>query len=189
MILYSKSEKGFRQEFKAIFSNLFTLPRVIRQIVRTFIHTLFYFHPLFAVLYLVHDSILVSLTLYLCTLHTLKYASAWIGWFPVLFYATVYVGELHKRASPIPDPADTTAVRALEAEATRLGSRALLYSSLLSLGANIVLPLFVSEARQRKPALSPLVANRAWFERFQVHLGSLWTVSHLIFALCMGATL
>lgn len=121
--------------------------------------------------------------------HTSNDVSAWLGWFPVLFYTTVYIGELHKSASPVPDPSDTTAVRALEAEATRLGSRALLYSALLSLAANIALPFFVSEARQRKPALSPLVTNGTWIERFQVHLASLWAASHLIFALCMGATL
>jgi solute carrier family 45 protein 1/2/4 len=115
--------------------------------------------------------------------------SAWLGWFPVLFYTTVYVGELHKRASPVPDPSDIAAVHALETEATRLGSRALLYSSLVSLAANVVLPFFVSESINRLPALSPLLANRTWAERCQVHLSSLWALSHLVFALCMGATL
>jgi len=111
-----------------------------------------------------------------------------MGWFPVLFYATVYVGELHKRASPVPDPTDAVAVRALEAEARRLGSRALLYSSLLSLATSVILPFFVIEARKRQPALNPPVANQSWIEQFQVQLGSLWVVSHLIFALCMFAT-
>ena len=109
-----------------------------------------------------------------------------MGWFPVMFYATVYVGELHKRASPVADPADAAAVRSLEAEANRLGSRALLYGSLLSLAANIILPLFMSETRSHKPTLS--LARRPWTERCQIHLGSLWAVGQLIFALCMFAT-
>jgi len=47
--------------------------------------------------------------------------SAFIGWFPVLFYTAVYIGGMYKSTivSPLED-AD------MDAEATRLGSRALL---------------------------------------------------------------
>jgi hypothetical protein len=108
--------------------------------------------------------------------------SAWIGWFPVLFYTSVYIGELHTRSSSPPSPS-TKQLQLLEAEATRLGTRALLYHSLLALLANFVLPYFVTQSTGR-------VGNtQEGMGRFRVHLASLWAASHLLFALCMGATL
>ena len=67
--------------------------------------------------------------------------SSWIGWFPVLFYTTAFIGDLHKRSSSLPldDPG-------LDAEATRLGTRALFFSSLVSLAGNVFLPLVVAES-------------------------------------------
>ncbi|OBZ66441.1 General alpha-glucoside permease [Grifola frondosa] len=114
---------------------------------------------------------------------------SWVGWFPVLFYTTAFIGDLHKRAFPdIPaeDPA-------LDAEATRLGSRALFYSSLLNLGATIVLPFFVPEAASSRRLLERGLGqarNRwaVWYDRIKVHLVTLWAVSHLLFAVCMLAT-
>ncbi|KAF8627150.1 hypothetical protein AX17_006367 [Amanita inopinata Kibby_2008] len=73
---------------------------------------------------------------------------AWLSWFPILFYTTIYIGDLYKRAffasatSPLSDEDQIT----LNAEATRSGSRALFCSSLVSLIGNVVLPYFVSEA-------------------------------------------
>jgi solute carrier family 45 protein 1/2/4 len=136
--------KGFRSELKTLFNNMFTLPRVIRQIC---------FIQFFA----------------------------WIAWFPVLFYTTTYIGELHKRASPA--PTDDDAALALDAEATRLGSRALFYSSILSLAMNLLLPFIVSEAAGKGEKRS---AKPAWW---QVHMPSLWASSHLVFAGCMFGTL
>lgn len=116
---------------------------------------------------------------------------AWIAWFPVLFYSTLYVGDLHKQSSPIPT---TDAARELlDAEATRLGSRALFFSSLLALLANVVLPAFIPEAN---PPQSPRRGNTLPFWRrltqvpavLHVHLATLWALSHLIFAGCMFAT-
>lgn len=120
--------------------------------------------------------------------------SAWLGWFPILFYNTLYVGDLYKRASPLAVGDDAQA--ALDAEATRLGSRALFYSSLLALLANLVLPAFVAEAVRRGGNPGDIDQAELWWERLcrvprflQVHLASLWAVSHLLFAICMMATL
>jgi solute carrier family 45 protein 1/2/4 len=120
--------------------------------------------------------------------HTLDFVSAYLAWFPVLFYTTVYIGELHKHNSPPPE--DDAAALSLEADATRLGTRALLYSALLSLAANIVLPFFVFETK-RKPitVISPVVVKRTWLEYVRVHLVSLWVASHALFALSMFGTL
>ncbi|KAI0365167.1 MFS general substrate transporter [Pilatotrama ljubarskyi] len=114
---------------------------------------------------------------------------SWIGWFPVLFYTTAFIGDLHKRSSPLPadDPA-------LDAEATRLGTRALFYSSLLSLTSNILLPFFVAEsARSRRLLERKLVQahKSTWvrmYERIKVGLATLWATGHLLFAVCMFAT-
>jgi len=121
--------------------------------------------------------------------------SAWIAWFPVSFYSTIYVGDLYKRTSP---PANTPDEQnALDAEATRLGSRALFFSALLSLFLNLALPLFVSESAGTQNG-RPAIPNTAqsWFKRacrvprsMQVHLATLWAVSHIVFAACMFATL
>lgn len=106
---------------------------------------------------------------------------AWLGWFPVLFYTTAFIGELHKRAHPdiAPDDPDLTA------EATRLGSRAMFYSALLSLTANVLLPFVVAESAHGLPR------RGIWavLERMKVHLATLWALSHVIFATCMAATL
>ncbi|KZT71321.1 MFS general substrate transporter [Daedalea quercina L-15889] len=112
---------------------------------------------------------------------------AWIGWFPVLFYTTEFIGELHKHLhSSIPqDDPD------LNAEATRLGSRALFYSSVLSLICNVLLPFFVSEATKSRAAVERKL-NRSRlmmiYERIKIHLATLWAVSHIVFAACMAAT-
>ncbi|TDL20701.1 MFS general substrate transporter [Rickenella mellea] len=110
---------------------------------------------------------------------------AWIAWNPILFYTTTYVGDLHRRASPVPQ--DVAAAMALDEEATRLGSRALLYSSLLSLAANFIMPFLILKAQK-----APDVAGskpRFSFAIMQMHLCDLWAFSHLLVALCMGATL
>lgn len=115
--------------------------------------------------------------------------SAWMGWFPVLFNTTEFIAELHRRSHPEMD-----SEAALE-EGTRLGSRALFYSSILSLIANVLLPFFVAEAGSRKKMQQALAASPPsvwwvrWFNKLKVHLASLWAASHLIFAICMLATL
>ncbi|KIM38864.1 hypothetical protein M413DRAFT_447558 [Hebeloma cylindrosporum] len=149
--------KTFVQEAREIYTNIRTLPRVIRQI---------------------------------CIIQFF----AWIAWFPVLFYSTIYVGDLHKRTSPPANSLDEQ--NALDTEATRLGSRALFFSALLSLFVNLALPLFVSESAGTRNGRSAIPnAPQSWFERacrvprsMQVHLATLWAVSHIVFAGCMFAT-
>ncbi|GBE83684.1 major facilitator superfamily domain-containing protein [Sparassis latifolia] len=114
---------------------------------------------------------------------------AWLGWFPNLFYTTAFIGDLHKRAYP--DVAQDDPV--LDAEAIRLGSRALFYSSILSLSCNIVLPFFVSEAATSREMLERKLSSTKniwaqWYHRMKVHLATLWAISHLVFAICMAAT-
>lgn len=109
-----------------------------------------------------------------------------LSWFPVLFYTTVYIGELHKQVSP--SPTDDASAIMLEEEATRLGARALFYSALVSLAANFIMPFFVIHAKEVAAILTPLRPKKMWSERVQVHLVTLWAFSLLTFAFCMAAT-
>ena len=112
--------------------------------------------------------------------------SSWAGWFPVLFYTTAFIGDLHKASSTLPstDPD-------LDAEATRLGTRAMFYSSILSVVGNVVLPFVVADSAHSRRTSLQVNAN-AWSRfigRMRVSLATLWAVSHLVFAVCMFATL
>ncbi|KAF7719582.1 Uncharacterized protein PECH_005495 [Penicillium ucsense] len=70
--------------------------------------------------------------------------AAWAGWFPFLYYATTYVGQLY--VNPLfaehPNMTEAEIDRAWEA-ATRVGTSALLAYAIISFSANIILPVFV----------------------------------------------
>lgn len=108
-----------------------------------------------------------------------------LAWYPVLFYTSLYIGELYKRSLPnnVADNVD------VDAEATRLGSRALFYSALVALLANLIAPSFVI---QDEPAVETNVAHasgwRWWVKLPRIRLSTLWASSHAVFAGCMWAT-
>ncbi|KAI6144983.1 MFS general substrate transporter [Pisolithus tinctorius] len=108
-----------------------------------------------------------------------------LAWFPVLFYTSLYIGELYKRSLPdtVADDAD------VDAEATRLGSRALFYSALVALVANLVTPFFVI---QDEPGVKASIVRgsrwRQWIKVPRIRLVTLWAFSHAVFAGCMWAT-
>ena len=80
----------------------------------------------------------------------------------------IYVGDLNKR--PLPTDQQQTII---DEEATRLGSRALFYSPLLSLIASLVLTVFVAEAEEHrlyKPAF--IMVDLSSAERNTRTLGS-----------------
>ncbi|KAG6886815.1 hypothetical protein C0995_004311, partial [Termitomyces sp. Mi166 len=104
-----KRPNPFIREARALWSNLLTLPSVIRQI---FIIQFF----------------------------------AWIAWFPILFYTTIYIGDLYRRSTPL-SPSITVTER--DNQATLLGTRALFYSSFIALVLNVVLPAFVATPATR----------------------------------------
>ncbi|KAE8412586.1 sodium/hydrogen exchanger 3 [Aspergillus pseudocaelatus] len=70
--------------------------------------------------------------------------AAWVGWFPFLFYATTYIGQLY--VNPIfdehPNLPDNEIDKAWE-KATRIGTFALLIYAIISFVTNITLPIFV----------------------------------------------
>ncbi|KAL4980237.1 hypothetical protein BDW66DRAFT_72014 [Aspergillus desertorum] len=82
--------------------------------------------------------------------------AAWIAWFPFLFYATTYIGQLY--VNPIFDNhaglPDSDIDKAWE-DATRVGTLALLIYALVSFIANITLPIFVV------PTYKPVISDDA----------------------------
>ena len=80
--------------------------------------------------------------------------AAWIGWFPFLFYATTYIGQIY--VNPIfdehPGLPDSDIDKAWE-DATRVATFALLIYAIISFIANITLPLFVV------PSYKPVVSD------------------------------
>ncbi|KAI0279577.1 major facilitator superfamily domain-containing protein [Russula aff. rugulosa BPL654] len=109
---------------------------------------------------------------------------AWLAWFPILFFTTLYVSDLYKRS--LPPSAFEGNMEDIEAEGTRLGSRAQLLLSLLALTTNFLAPLFV---RNGTSSSNPMHMSppKPWWQR-KVHLATLWAVSHLVFAFCMFGT-
>jgi solute carrier family 45 protein 1/2/4 len=76
--------------------------------------------------------------------------AAWIGWFPFLFYATTYIGQLY--VNPIfdqhPGLSDGDINKAWE-DATRVGTLALLIDAIVSFATNVILPLLVVPSYKR----------------------------------------
>ncbi|KIY65067.1 MFS general substrate transporter [Cylindrobasidium torrendii FP15055 ss-10] len=100
---------------------------------------------------------------------------SWMGWFPVWFYTTVFVGDAYKRQI-LADPATPFDAAAIEDEATRVGAHALLYSALLSLSCNFVLPLLT-----KNPDGSEA---KSW----KIGQTELWVVGMGVFSTSMFAT-
>lgn len=70
--------------------------------------------------------------------------AAWIGWFPFLFYATTYIGQLY--VNPIFEDHPNLPEKDIDSvweDATRVGTFALLIFAITSFAANLLLPLFV----------------------------------------------
>ena len=76
-----------------------------------------------------------------------------------------------------------------EKDADIIGSRALFHNGIVALVANFVLPMFVkTEGDSREAVL--MTRKPSFLDRLKiVHLSELWAFSHLLFALCMWATL
>jgi solute carrier family 45 protein 1/2/4 len=111
--------------------------------------------------------------------------SAWSAWFPILFYTTLYISDLYQRS--LPPSAFEGGTEDIEAEGTRLGSRAQLFLSLLSLATNFLAPLIVRDAASSSSPIH-IGPPKQWWQR-KIHLATLWAASHLVFAFCMFGTL
>ena len=108
----------------------------------------------------------------------------------MMFDITVYVGDIYKSGSP--DSVDPTSEE-VDAEATRLGTRALFLSSCISLFSNFALPLLVSQTPRSRTIGDLLQEDGGALKRalckFQTSLPMLWAMGQGLFALCMFSTL
>ncbi|CAK5282405.1 unnamed protein product [Mycena citricolor] len=106
---------------------------------------------------------------------------AWLGWFPVLFYTTLYITDVYMRSAMNVPPSRREETADLD-EATRLGAHAQLLSSILSLATNALLPLLTAPSSMTS---SPHTKSgtRQWLPQFSLPM--LWAASHAIFSLCM----
>lgn len=69
---------------------------------------------------------------------------AWMGWFPILFYTSVWVGEIYTRQVIAEGRSEDDPE--LSADATRAGSRALFLNACVNLLTSIFLPFLVSSS-------------------------------------------
>lgn len=101
---------------------------------------------------------------------------AWVGYFPMLFYTTTYVGELYSRDVLAGRPLGllpTAERKALQEEATRQGLQALVGHALVLLVVDTVCPMFI-----RPHTDGPL----------PVLVRNVWLVLHVVFIVCMLLT-
>ncbi|KAK3717811.1 hypothetical protein LTR37_005582 [Vermiconidia calcicola] len=110
---------------------------------------------------------------------------SWIGWFPVLFYGSTWVGEIYLRFEA--SATEQQAKNALD-EVGQRGSKALVVFSIVATAASIVLPWFIQSPDDNdKPSytarppqkLEPVLNKVKWRKPT---LLKAWTVGNLLFA-------
>lgn len=125
----------------------------------------------------------------------------------MLFFSTVWVGEIFTSQALAADPSAPIASEAFQDEATRAGSRALLWSSILSFAASVLLPFVVHQSsiedkhqgytNGSASGLLPGYGRKGtgdwariidWLAGMKLHLATLWAISHAIFAISMALT-
>lgn len=120
--------------------------------------------------------------------------AAWIGWFPFLFYATTYIGQLY--VNPIftkhPNLKDSDITKVWE-DATRIGAFALVINSIISFATNVLLPVFVDQPSGDNTPSSSTAAPALAFDLSRLRVPGLtlrraWLTSHILFALSMFST-
>jgi solute carrier family 45 protein 1/2/4 len=80
---------------------------------------------------------------------------AWIGFFPLLFYTSSYIGEIYVEPYLEANPNMTpTELDELYEQATRVGTFALLINSVVSLLTNVFLPFFIAPTYDTQPVVA-----------------------------------
>ncbi|OWB64186.1 hypothetical protein B5S29_g5237 [[Candida] boidinii] len=128
-------------------------------------------------------------SLYLQTYHSIKklppqvkivcYAEffAWIGYFPMLFYTTTYVGELYLFEKGYTDPNNLPpdSKQQLLDESTRRGTLALLVHAIVSLLIDLLIPILVEFFKD--------VENSNKYKKLSKNftVSKIWIYSHIVF--------
>ncbi|KAI0976188.1 major facilitator superfamily domain-containing protein [Xylaria arbuscula] len=130
---------------------------------------------------------------------------AWVGFFPMLFYTSSYIGDIYVQPYLEENPHMTPAeLDKLYEDATRMGTHALLIFAITSLVTNVVLPFFIDPTYDSYAAASnpqnqnheihedETSAVRKWLQRLVIPgltLRRAWMFSHILFAVSMFLTL
>ncbi|KAG6197189.1 hypothetical protein E4U10_000237 [Claviceps purpurea] len=84
---------------------------------------------------------------------------AWVGFFPLLFYTSSYIGEIYAQPFLEKNPnMKSDELEALYEKATRIGTFALLVNSIVSLVTNVFLPFFIAPTFDNTPPVPVSVA-------------------------------
>jgi solute carrier family 45 protein 1/2/4 len=127
-----------------------------------------------------------------------------IGWFPVLFYTSVWVSDLYKLDALA--AGSTLSEEELYNDATRAGSRALFFNAAVSFVTAIFLPMLIAPFagdngadenvdglnRRLRDAVAQAGLPRWLVPRVPFRwatLGMVWMISHAVFAVAMFSTL
>ncbi|EPQ28217.1 uncharacterized protein PFL1_04044 [Pseudozyma flocculosa PF-1] len=122
---------------------------------------------------------------------------AWIGWFPILFYTTVWIGDIYRAGQPGGGPQGTSPASApggdaLFDEATRVGSLAMFWHAVVALAASIVLPIVVpSPLGDASASTAATPGFLRGLERLRSRCPDLtfwWVFSHFVFCAAMMGT-
>ena len=127
---------------------------------------------------------------------------AWIGFFPMLFYTSSYIGEIYVEPFLIENPHMTPEeLDKLYEEATRVGTFALLIFAITSLATNVFLPFLIAPSFDSSaatgPGESPAVlkdsrgGRKAWLDYVVIPgftLRRAWMYSQILFTLSMFCT-
>ncbi|TGJ85302.1 hypothetical protein E0Z10_g3452 [Xylaria hypoxylon] len=130
---------------------------------------------------------------------------AWVGFFPMLFYTSSYIGDIYVQPFLEENPHMTPAeLDDLYERATRKGTHALLIFAITSLVTNVVLPFFIDPTYDHHAAAGKLPSQnrgiheedasimRKWLQRLVIPgftLRRAWMFSHILFAVTMFSTL
>lgn len=131
---------------------------------------------------------------------TICYAQffAWIGYFPMLFYTTTYVGEIYQyeffdNRDPSLPPLTNEELEILKETATRKGALALLLHSITSFLIDLIIPLLVQPYSTDEEIKSEIFIMK-YFEYLRLNyfwwltVRNSWYISHIIFIVCMFST-
>ncbi|KAF7545488.1 hypothetical protein G7Z17_g9128 [Cylindrodendrum hubeiense] len=129
---------------------------------------------------------------------------AWIGFFPLLFYTSSYIGEIYVEPYLQDNPHMTPAeLDKLYEQATRIGTFALLMNSIVSLLTNVFLPFFIAPTYDMQPDMSAVPGGldaagefddddqHSWLDRLRIPgftLKRAWFGSLVLFAGAMACT-
>ncbi|KAI0390241.1 MFS general substrate transporter [Xylariaceae sp. FL0594] len=130
---------------------------------------------------------------------------AWVGFFPMLFYTSSYIGDIYVQPYLEENPHMTPSeLDALYEKATRRGTHALLIFAITSLITNLVLPFFIDPTYDNSSSASKNVRrddtgyeeDESHVKKFLKHLvipgftlRRAWMFSHLLFAGAMFSAL